>query len=32
MGVSLVNDSLETPIEEVVEEAKVAAKLITVNY
>ena len=32
MGVSLVNDTLETPIEEVVEKAKSAAKLITINY
>jgi phosphoribosylglycinamide formyltransferase 2 len=32
MGVSLVNDTLETPIEEVVEKAKSAAKLITVKY
>jgi phosphoribosylglycinamide formyltransferase 2 len=32
MGVALVNDSLETPIEEVVEKAKNAAKLVTINY
>jgi phosphoribosylglycinamide formyltransferase 2 len=32
MGVSLVNNSLETPIEEVVEKAKSAAKLITLRY
>ena len=32
MGVSLVNDTLETPIEEVVEKAKSAAKLITIKY
>ena len=32
MGVSLVNDTLETPIEEVVEKAKSAAKLVTLNY
>ena len=31
MGVSLVNDSLETPIEEIVEKAKKAAILVTVN-
>ena len=32
MGVSLVNDTLETPIEEVIEKAKSAAKLITIKY
>ncbi|WP_290834280.1 formate-dependent phosphoribosylglycinamide formyltransferase, partial [Flavobacterium sp.] len=32
MGVSLVNDTLETPIEEVVEKAKNAATLITIKY
>lgn len=31
MGVALTNDSLETPIAEIVERAKEAAKLITVN-
>ena len=31
MGVALVNASLDTPIEEVIESAKNAAKLITVN-
>lgn len=31
MGVSLVNDELETPIEEIVEKAKEAAKLVKVN-
>ena len=31
MGVSLVSDSLETPIEKIVEKAKAAANLITVN-
>ena len=31
MGVALVNDTLETPIEEVVEKAKKAAELVTVN-
>lgn len=31
MGVALVNDSLETPIEEIVDKAKIAAQLITVN-
>jgi phosphoribosylglycinamide formyltransferase 2 len=31
MGVALVNDTLETPIEEIVERAKVAASLIKVN-
>ncbi|HEX8268876.1 MAG TPA: formate-dependent phosphoribosylglycinamide formyltransferase [Flavobacterium sp.] len=31
MGIALVNDSLETPIEQVVEKAKVAARLVTVN-
>jgi len=32
MGVALVNDSLETPVEEVVEKAKNAAALVQVNY
>ena len=32
MGVALVNDTLETPIEEVVEKAKNASKLITIKY
>jgi len=32
MGVALVNDSLETPVEEVVEKAKKAAALVQVNY
>ena len=32
MGVALTNDALETPIEEVVERAKDAAKLVTVSY
>jgi phosphoribosylglycinamide formyltransferase 2 len=32
MGVALVNGSLETPIEEIVEKAKKAAKLITLKY
>jgi phosphoribosylglycinamide formyltransferase 2 len=32
MGVALVNDSLETPVEEVVEKAKKAAALVHVNY
>ena len=31
MGVVLVNDSIEKPIAEIVEKAKAAAKLITVN-
>ncbi|MEN9909932.1 MAG: hypothetical protein RLZZ540_3091 [Bacteroidota bacterium] len=31
MGVALVNDALETPIEEIVENAKKAASLVTVN-
>ena len=31
MGVVLTNDSLETPIEEIIEKAKNTAKLITVN-
>jgi phosphoribosylglycinamide formyltransferase 2 len=31
MGVSLVNDTLETPIEEVVEKAKAAAQLVEVH-
>ncbi len=31
MGVALVSDILETPIEEMVEKAKAAAKLVTVN-
>ena len=31
MGVALVNDSLETPVEEVVEKAKKAAALVQVN-
>jgi len=32
MGVALTHDSLETPIEEIVECAKAAAALVTVNY
>lgn len=32
MGVALTNDSLETPVEEVVERAKAAAALVTLNY
>ena len=32
MGVSLVSDTLETPIEDIVEKAKEAANLVTVNY
>ncbi len=32
MGVALVNDTLETPIDEVVERAKKAAALVTVHY
>lgn len=32
MGVALVNDSLETPVEEVVEKAKKAAALVQINY
>ena len=32
MGVALTYDTLETPIEEVVEKAKSAAKLITIKY
>lgn len=32
MGVALTSDTLETPIEEVVERAKNASKLITINY
>lgn len=32
MGVALVNDSLETPVQEVVEKAKNAAALIQINY
>ena len=32
MGVALVNDSLETPLEEVVEKAKNAAALVQMNY
>jgi phosphoribosylglycinamide formyltransferase 2 len=32
MGVALVNDSLETPVEEVVEKAKNAAALVKINY
>ena len=31
MGIALAYDSLETPIEEIIEKAKAAAKLITVN-
>jgi phosphoribosylglycinamide formyltransferase 2 len=31
MGVVLVNDTLDTPIEEVVEKAKKTATLVTVN-
>src|SRR6218665_1818447 len=32
MGVALINDSFETPIEEIVKKAKEAAKLIKVHY
>jgi hypothetical protein len=32
MGVSLVYDNLETPIEEIVESAKKAADLVKINY
>ena len=32
MGVALTSDALETSIEEIVERAKEAAKLIKVNY
>ena len=32
MGVALVNDSLATPIEEIVEKAKIAAGLVKINY
>ena len=32
MGVALVNDTLETPIEEIVEKAKSASKLVTIKY
>ncbi len=32
MGVSLVSDTLETPIEDIVEKAKEAANLVTINY
>jgi phosphoribosylglycinamide formyltransferase 2 len=32
MGVSLVNDTLETPIEEIVEKAKSAANLVSIKY
>jgi len=32
MGVALTNDTLETPIEEIVERAKDASKLVTVTY
>lgn len=31
MGVVLVNDKLETPIKEIIEKAKEAARMITVN-
>jgi phosphoribosylglycinamide formyltransferase 2 len=31
MGIALVNDTLQTPIEEIVESAKKAAALVTVN-
>lgn len=31
MGIVLVNDNLETPIEEIIEKAKEAARMITVN-
>jgi phosphoribosylglycinamide formyltransferase 2 len=31
MGVAIVNDTLETPIREVVEKARKAASLVTVN-
>jgi phosphoribosylglycinamide formyltransferase 2 len=32
MGVVLTYDTLETPVEEIVEKAKIASKLITINY
>lgn len=32
MGVALTNDTLDTPIAEVVEKAKAAAKLVTLSY
>ena len=32
MGVALASDALETPVEEIVERAKEAAQLVTVNY
>jgi phosphoribosylglycinamide formyltransferase 2 len=32
MGVALVHSTLETPVEEIVEKAKDAAKLVTLNY
>jgi phosphoribosylglycinamide formyltransferase 2 len=32
MGVALTNDTLETSIEEIVEKAKKAATLVTINY
>jgi phosphoribosylglycinamide formyltransferase 2 len=32
MGVALVHGTLETPVEEIVEKAKDAAKLVTLNY
>lgn len=31
MGIALVNDKLDTPIEEVIEKAKIAARLVIVN-
>ena len=31
MGVALVSDSLDTPVEEIVEKAKAAAAMVTVN-
>ena len=32
MGVALTNDTLETPVEEIVERAKDASKLVTITY
>jgi len=32
MGVALASDTLETPIEEIVERAKDASKLVTITY
>jgi hypothetical protein len=32
MGVTLANNSLQTPIEQIVAQAKKAAQIVTINY